>query len=100
MTIGSELVAMECSSVPSLRGAEGDAAIQLDCFAPLAMTNCCSAHSAPTLLVQTAKRMLAPPAQETHMSEASLDFDLGEMANAIRESTERFAREKIVPIAA
>jgi hypothetical protein len=25
--------------VPSLRGAEGDGAIQLDCFASLAMTN-------------------------------------------------------------
>ncbi len=29
-----------------------------------------------------------------------LDFDLGEMADAIRETTERFAREKIAPIAA
>ena len=31
---------------------------------------------------------------------AALDFDLGEMADTIRESTERFAREKIAPIAA
>src|SRR5437868_451625 len=29
-----------------------------------------------------------------------LDFGLGEMADAIRETTERFAREKIAPIAA
>jgi len=29
-----------------------------------------------------------------------LDFDLGEMADTIRETTERFAREKIAPIAA
>src|SRR5947209_18156297 len=34
------------------------------------------------------------------MSDAGLDFDLGEMADAIRETTERFAREKIAPIAA
>ena len=34
------------------------------------------------------------------MSAAGLDFDLGEMADAIRETTERFAREKIAPIAA
>jgi isovaleryl-CoA dehydrogenase len=34
------------------------------------------------------------------MSEAGLDFDLGEMADTIRETTERFAREKIAPIAA
>src|SRR5438045_708299 len=34
------------------------------------------------------------------MSDLGLDFDLGEMADAIRETTERFAREKIAPIAA
>ena len=34
------------------------------------------------------------------MTEPGLDFDLGEMADAIRETTERFAREKIAPIAA
>src|SRR4051794_8496951 len=34
------------------------------------------------------------------MSEPALDFELGEMADAIRETTERFAREKIAPIAA
>src|SRR5688572_28262065 len=34
------------------------------------------------------------------MSDPGLDFDLGEMAGAIRETTERFAREKIAPIAA
>ena len=34
------------------------------------------------------------------MSEPGLDFQLGEMADTIRETTERFAREKIAPIAA
>src|SRR5512141_2576547 len=34
------------------------------------------------------------------MSAGGLDFDLGEMADTIRETTERFAREKIAPIAA
>ena len=34
------------------------------------------------------------------MSDAGLDFELGEMADTIRETTERFAREKIAPIAA
>src|SRR6185312_2047440 len=34
------------------------------------------------------------------MSDTGLDFDLGEMADTIRETTERFAREKIAPIAA
>src|SRR6185503_5387632 len=34
------------------------------------------------------------------MSDQGLDFDLGEMADTIRETTERFAREKIAPIAA
>ncbi|MEO7564537.1 MAG: isovaleryl-CoA dehydrogenase [Sphingomicrobium sp.] len=34
------------------------------------------------------------------MSEQGLDFDLGEMADTIRESTARFARDKIAPIAA
>src|SRR5687768_10041192 len=34
------------------------------------------------------------------MSEPGLDFDLGEMADTIRETTERFAREQIQPIAA
>ena len=34
------------------------------------------------------------------MSVPGLDFDLGEMADAIRETTERFARERIAPIAA
>lgn len=33
------------------------------------------------------------------MSDTGLDFQLGEMADAIRETTERFARDKIVPIA-
>jgi len=34
------------------------------------------------------------------MSDTGLDFGLGEMADTIRETTERFAREKIAPIAA
>ena len=34
------------------------------------------------------------------MSDAGLDFDLGEMADTIRDTTERFARDKIAPIAA
>ena len=34
------------------------------------------------------------------MSDAGLDFDLGEMADTIRETTARFARDKIAPIAA
>jgi len=34
------------------------------------------------------------------MTEAMLDFDLGEMADAIRETTRRFAKDKIEPIAA
>jgi isovaleryl-CoA dehydrogenase len=33
------------------------------------------------------------------MTQPGLDFDLGEMADTIRETTERFAREKIAPIA-
>ncbi|MEO6433615.1 MAG: acyl-CoA dehydrogenase family protein, partial [Sphingomicrobium sp.] len=34
------------------------------------------------------------------MSNPGLDFDLGEMADTIRETTARFARDKIAPIAA
>src|SRR3954464_8430621 len=34
------------------------------------------------------------------MSEATLDFGLGEMADTIRETTQRFASDKIAPIAA
>jgi len=34
------------------------------------------------------------------MSMPGLEFDLGEMANTIRDTTERFAREQIAPIAA
>ena len=34
------------------------------------------------------------------MSDATLDFDLGEMADTIRETTRRFAKDKIEPIAA
>ncbi len=34
------------------------------------------------------------------MSDVGLDFQLGEMADTIRETTERFARDKIAPIAA
>src|SRR5258708_25929875 len=34
------------------------------------------------------------------MTEAMLDFDLGEMADTIRETTRRFSDDKITPIAA
>ena len=34
------------------------------------------------------------------MTDASLDFGLGEMADTIRETTRRFAADKIAPIAA
>ena len=34
------------------------------------------------------------------MSTTGLEFDLGEMADTIRDTTERFAREQIAPIAA
>src|SRR5437763_5146784 len=34
------------------------------------------------------------------MSDAALDFDLGEMADTIRETTRRFSDDKIAPIAA
>src|SRR5690348_11047280 len=34
------------------------------------------------------------------MTDASLDFDLGEMADTIRETTRRFAKDKIEPLAA
>ena len=34
------------------------------------------------------------------MSDAGLDFDLGEMADTIRETTRRFTADKITPIAA
>src|ERR1044072_8182446 len=34
------------------------------------------------------------------MSDTGLDFQLGEMADTIRETTERFARDKIAPSAA
>ncbi len=34
------------------------------------------------------------------MSDTGFDFDLGEMADTIRETTQRFATDNIVPIAA
>src|SRR5947209_17417052 len=34
------------------------------------------------------------------MSEPRLDFDLGEMADTIRDTTRRFSKDKIAPIAA
>ena len=34
------------------------------------------------------------------MSDAGLDFDLGEMADTIRDSTRRFASDRIAPLAA
>ena len=34
------------------------------------------------------------------MPDTELDFALGEMADAIRETCQRFARDKIAPVAA
>ena len=34
------------------------------------------------------------------MSDPGLDFDLGEMAETIRDTTQRFASDKIAPVAA
>src|SRR5579883_173574 len=46
---------------------------------------CCSAHKAAPAVVQTVRALLAAvPDRRQHMSERSLDFDLGEMADAIR----------------
>src|SRR5437870_2032029 len=48
-----------------------------------------------------ARSASAGPTGRHDMSEpAPLDFGLGEMADTIRETTERFARDKIAPIAA
>src|SRR6476646_5968625 len=64
-------------------------------------SGCCSAHKTDASLVQTLRALLARPRTgETNMSEPGLDFDLGEMADAIRETTRRFTKDKIEPIAA
>src|SRR3954465_7954839 len=62
----------------------------------------CAAHKVCGRLVQTAKRVLrAQPNWRRDMSEpAALNFGLGEMADTIRETTQRFAADKIAPIAA
>jgi isovaleryl-CoA dehydrogenase len=64
-------------------------------------SGCCSAHKTAAAVVQTAGALLAAlPNRRCDMSEHGLDFDLGEMADAIRETTRRFAKDKIEPIAA
>src|SRR3546814_13824934 len=53
------------------------------------------------MLVQIAKALLGPgPNRRPNMSELGLDFALGEMADTIRETTRRFAADKIAPLAA
>ena len=80
MTIGSDVVAM-------IEAPESE---------------CCSAHKSPGSLVQTRgpSASASPTGDLQCPTHADLDFDLGEMADTIRETTERFAREKIAPIAA
>src|SRR5437868_3704119 len=75
---------------------------------------CCSAHKAGRALVQMPRRHRpdSPGFQTPHasasaasnrrpkMSDAGLDFDLGEMAATLRDTTRRFSDDKIAPIAA
>src|SRR4051812_22531060 len=69
---------------------------------PVPGRSCCSAHKRPTRLVQMLAALLAPhpTGSETMSDMPGLEFDLGEMADTIRDTTERFAREQIAPIAA
>src|SRR6187401_1843329 len=60
----------------------------------------CAAHRHPGRLVQTFRPLLGPPARRPEMSELGLDFALGEMADTIRETTRRFAADRIAPLAA
>src|SRR3546814_1718286 len=61
----------------------------------------CAAHRRGRMLVQIAKALLGPgPNRRPNMSELGLDFALGEMADTIRETTRRFAADKIAPLAA
>src|SRR6476660_2811632 len=64
-------------------------------------SDCCGAHKTPAAVVQTLRPLLAAATNRRRdMSDTGLDFQLGEMADTIRESTERFARDRIAPIAA
>src|SRR5205085_5118875 len=64
-------------------------------------SGCCSADKSARAVVQTRCALLAAdPSRRGNMSEPGLDFDLGEMADAIRDTTRRFAKDKIEPIAA
>src|SRR5215210_9440015 len=64
-------------------------------------SECCSAHKTGPAVVQTPRALLAAGRTgDAIMSEpAPLDFGLGEMADTIRETTRRFAADKIAPIA-
>src|SRR6476469_2890513 len=55
------------------------------CTAP-ALAKCCSAHRTCGRLVQGFDALLARRLKESGMTEANLDFELGEMADTIRES--------------
>ena len=58
-------------------------------------SDCCRAHKTPVAVVQTVRPLLAAaPNRRCDMSDTGLDFQLGEMADTIRESTERFARDE------
>src|ERR1043166_2691188 len=62
---------------------------------------CCAAHSHGGAVVQTLAALLAARRTgDAPMSDPGLDFNLGEMADTIRETTRRFAKDKIEPIAA
>src|SRR4029079_2352680 len=63
-------------------------------------SDCCSAHRQWRRLVQTLRALLAAPLRGFPVTETMLDFDLGEMADTIRETSRRFAKDKIDPIAA
>ena len=62
----------------------------------------CGAHiGAARALVQILGPLLGPrPNRRADMSELGLDFELGEMADAIRDTTRRFAADQIAPLAA
>src|SRR5687768_13965854 len=58
------------------------------------------AHSDAPRLVQIAAPLLGPPDRKQGMSDFGLDFALGEMADTIRDTTRRFAADRIAPLAA
>src|SRR6476659_6698647 len=64
----------------------GSVAVVAICYAP--ESKCCSAHKAAVPVVQTLGPLLAAlEYRRRHMSEPTLDFGLGEMADTIRETT-------------